>query len=119
MKKIHASTVDSEIYQDNRGKQKTLSIWSFVKDIVFNALVEFGVCCELIALDGIKIEDLTTGTGYLRKKGWVMNISFEKKIGGSDALKALQTCTKKLDKKYGSKAIQRFQNADMTFLLQM
>jgi len=109
--------VDAETYYVNRGKEKTLSIWSFVEDIVFKFLAEFGVCCERVVLKGVKIEDLTTGTGYLRKKGWVMRVSFEEKIGGNAALKALQTYAKKLDKKYGSRAFQRFREADMTILL--
>ena len=109
--------VDAEIYQTNRRKEKTLSIWSFVKDIVFNFLAEFGVNCERITLTGVKDEDLTTGTGYLRKRGWKMSISFEERIGGVTALKELQTYAKELDKKFGSKAFTHFRNADMNILL--
>ena len=110
--------VDAETYQANRGKEKRLSIWSFVKDVVFKVLAEFGVRCERVALKGVKNEDLTTGTGYLRKRGWVMRMSFEEKIGGTAALKALQTYVKKLDKKYGSRAFNRFRSADMQILLE-
>jgi hypothetical protein len=46
-----------------------------------------------------------------------MKISFEEKIGGTAALKALQTYAKELDKKYGSRAFQRFRDVDMTILL--
>jgi len=109
--------VDAETYYLNRGKEKTLSIWSFVEDIVFKFLAEFGVSCELDALKGVMTEDLTTGTGYLRKKDWIMRMSFEEKIGGVIALKALQTYAKKLDKKYGSRAFQRFRESDMKILL--
>jgi len=109
--------VDAETYYVNRGKEKTLSIWSFVEDVVFKFLAEFGVCCERVVLKGVRIEDLTTGTGYLRKRGWVMRMSFEERIGGVAALKALQTYAKKLDKKYGSRAFQHFRDADMTILL--
>lgn len=109
--------VDAETYQANRGKQKTLSIWSFVKDTVFKALAKFGIYCERLTLKGIKNEDLTTGTGYLRKRGWEMSVSIEEKIGGVSTLKALQIYVKKLDKKYGSRAFTHFQNADMTILL--
>jgi len=108
--------VDAETYQDNRGTEKTLSIWSFVKDVVFKALAEIGVRCERVTLKGVKIEDLTTGTGYLRKHGWVMRMSFEEKVGGSDALKALQTYSKKLYKKHGSRAFNSFRKADMKVL---
>ena len=108
--------VDAEMYQANRGKEKSLSIWSFVKDVVYKVLSEFGVRGERVAINGVKIEDLTTGTGYLRKKGWVMRISFDEKIGDHDTLKALRTYAKKLDKKYGSRAFNRFRNADMKVL---
>jgi len=109
--------VDAKTYFDNRGKEKTLSIWSFVKDTIFKVLAEFGVCCERITLNGVKNQDLTTGTGYLRKRGWIMSISFEEKIGGTAVLEALQTYARKLTKKYGSKAFQLFRNADMNILL--
>ena len=109
--------VDAETYYNNRGKEKTLSIWSFVKDIVIKFLAEFGVCCELVVLKGVKIEDIMTGMGYLRKRGWVVRMSFEDKTGGAASLKALQTYAKKLDKKYGSRAFQHFRDADMTILL--
>ncbi len=46
----------------------------------------------------------------------VMRISFEEKIGDPDTLKALRTYAKKLDKKYGSRAFNRFRNADMKVL---
>jgi hypothetical protein len=110
--------VDAETYHANRGTEKTLSIWSFVEDAVFKSLSNFGVCCERVALKGVKNEDLITGTGYLRNKGWVMRMSFDEKVGGTAALKALQTYAKKLDKKYGAKAFRRFRDADMTVLLE-
>ena len=109
--------VEAEKYVDNRGSEKTLAIWSFVEDVVFKVLREFGVCCERFALRGMATEDLTTGTGYLRKKGWAMQVSFEEKVGGEAALKALQTYVQRLDKKYGAKAFRRFRNADMQVLL--
>ena len=109
--------VDAETYCTNRGKEKTLAIWSFVEDVVFKVLADFGVCCERLVLKGVKTEDLTTGTGYLRKKGWVMRMSFEERIGGTSNLKALQTYANNLDKKYASRAFHHFREADMTILL--
>jgi hypothetical protein len=109
--------VDAETYYVNRGKEKTLSIWSFVEDVVFKVLAEFGVCCERVALEGVKVEDLTTGTGYLRKRGWLTRISFKENVGGVDALKAIQTYAKRLDKTYDSRAFRLFRQADMTVLL--
>jgi hypothetical protein len=105
--------VDADIYFANRGSEKTLAIWSFVEDTVFKVLANYGVCCERVALEGVKTEDLTTGTGYLRYKGWVMKMSFAEKIGGAAALKALQNYARRLDEKYGKKAFQHFRSADM------
>jgi hypothetical protein len=110
--------VGAKTYLVNRGKEKTLSIWSFVEDVVFKSLSTFGVSCERVALQGANTEDLTTGTGYLRNRGWVMRMAFDEKIGGAATLKALQTYAKRLDKKYGSKAFRRFRDADMTVLLE-
>jgi len=110
--------VDARTYEANRGSEKTLAIWSFVKDSVFKVLSEFGVCCERIALKGVKEEDLATGTGYLRSKGWVMKMSFEEKVGGTATLKALQTYTRRLDEKHGKKACQHFSDADMKILFE-
>ncbi|MFC1486764.1 hypothetical protein ACFLRN_03640 [Thermoproteota archaeon] len=115
--KITNLVVDAKMYLANRGNEKTLAIWSFVNKVVIKILSEFGVCCERVVSKGVKIEDLTTGTGYLRKKGWVMRISFEEKIGSMDALKALQTYIRKLDKRYGSRAFIRFRKVDMRIFL--
>jgi hypothetical protein len=110
--------VGTKPYEANRGSEKTLAIWSFVKDTVFKVLSEFGICCERVALKGVKEENLTTGTGYLRSRGWMMKMSFGEKAGGLAALKALQTYAKKLNEKYGKKAFQHFSNADMRVLLE-
>jgi len=108
--------VDARTYIANRGSEKRLAIWSFVQDVIFNFLSEVGVCCELVVLKGVKKEDLTTGTGYLRYKGWSMKMFFEERIGGTAALKAFQTYTKRLAKKYGKKAFKHFSTADMQIL---
>ena len=106
-------TVDSETYEANRGNQKRLAIWSFVKDTVFEILSGFGVYCERVPLKGIKEESLVTPTGYMRSKGWVMAMCFETKIGGMAALKALHDYTQKLEKKNGKRAFKHFRNANM------
>jgi hypothetical protein len=116
--KTSALVVDAETYVNNRGSEKTLAIWSFVKDSVFKVLSEFGVCCELVALKRAKTEDLTTGTGYLRKKGWVIRMSFEEKAGGNSALEALHAFAQRLARNYGAKGFQRFRGADMQILLE-
>lgn len=108
--------VDAETFLVNRGSEKTLAIWSFLDAIVFKVLSEFGVCCERVALKGVRTEDLATGTGYLRSKGWILKMSFDEKIGGNATLRALQTYAQKVDEKYGKKAFQHFQTADMQTL---
>jgi hypothetical protein len=110
--------VDARTYETNRGSEKTLAIWSFVKDTVFKVLSEFGVSCERIALKGVKEEDLATGTGYLRSKGWVMEMSFEEKIGSAATLKALKIYARRLEEKYGKKAFKHFSDANMQILFE-
>ena len=110
--------VDARTYETNRGSEKTLAIWSFVKDTVFKVLSELGVCCKRVALKGVKEEDLATGTGYLRSKGWVMKMSFEEKIGGTAALKALQAYARRLEEKFGKKAFKYFSDANMQILFE-
>ena len=105
--------VDAKTYVANRGSQKTLAIWSFVKDTVFRVLSEFGVCCERVALKGVKKEDLVTGTGYMRSKGWIMTMYFEDEIGGAATLKAMQEYAQRLEKEHGKKAFKHFRNANM------
>jgi len=108
--------IDAKTYIANRGSEKTLATWSFLKDAVFGALAELGVSCERVASKGVKETELVTGTGYLRSKGWVVQVSFDEKIGGSAALKALQIYARRIDKEYGKRAFRRFQDADMRIL---
>jgi hypothetical protein len=109
--------VDAEVYEANRGSEKKLAIWPFVKDNVIRILSEFGVSCRLVALEGVREEDLLTGTGYMRNKGWIITMSFEENIGGTAALNALQVYAQSLERKYGKKAFHHFVNADMQILL--
>jgi hypothetical protein len=108
--------VNAKLYGANRGSEKTLAIWSFVRDFVFTILYEFGVRCERVALKGFKEEDLTTGTGYMRSKGWVMKMSFMKKIGDITVLNAIYNYIRRLDEKYGRKAFNHFSKGDMELL---
>ncbi len=108
--------VDAATYEANRGSEKMLAIWSFVKDRIFKILLELGVRCERVALEGVKEKDLTTGTGYLRGKGWVMKMSFDESAGGVDALKTLQNYAARLDEEYGKKAFRYFSDVDMRML---
>ncbi len=111
-----ALVVKADTFLANRGSEKTLAIWSFLRDSVFRVLSEFGVFCERVVLEGVKETDLVTGTDYLRSKGWVIRMSFDEKRGGAASLKALQTYVRSLEKEFGKKAFQRFQEADMRVL---
>ena len=108
--------IDAKTFLANRGSEKLLAIWSFLKDNVFRVLSEFGVFCERIALKGVKETDLVTGTDYMRYTGWVIRMSFEENGGGSAALMALQTYARKINKQYNKKGFQHFQDADMRVL---
>ena len=108
--------IDAKTYLENRGTEKKLAIWSYLKYNVFPALSEFGIACARIVQEGVKEEDLTTGTDYLRSKGWIFKISFDQKAGGSATLKALQTYARRIDTVYGKKAFQHFRDVDMQIL---
>ena len=112
----HTLVVDAKLYIDNRGSEKTLASWSFVKDVILKILSEFGVHCERVALKGVKEKNLITPGGYLRSKGWTLRMNFDEKAGGFVALKALQTYTKRLDEKYDKKAFRYFMKADLHVL---
>jgi hypothetical protein len=109
-------TVDAETYMTNRGSEKTLASWPFVESNILKILPEFGVHCKRVLLKGAKEKDLTTGTGYMRNKGWNMTISIDEAHGDAATLKALQTYAKKLDEKYNKKAFNYFSNVDMNVL---
>jgi len=108
--------VDGRTYEANRGDQKMLAIWPFVRDTIFNVLSQFRVYCERVVLNGMEEKDLVTGTGYMRREGWVMTLYFEEKIGGPPALKSLQEYVMILEKEYGKKAFENFRNANMQTL---
>jgi hypothetical protein len=108
--------IEAATYLANRGNEKALAGWAIVEDVIFKALAEFGVRCRRVPSQGAQEEDATTPAGYARKAGWVMTMSFEEKIGGAAALKALQSYTGRLDQRYGSRAFQRFSGADMQVL---
>lgn len=105
--------VDAKTYLANRGSETRLALWLFVKDTVFKVLLKFGVQCDRVALKGVDEEDLTTGTGYMRSKGWIMKMSLKEKTDSTYTLKALQTYAKRLDEKYGKKAFKFFSAVDM------
>lgn len=105
--------VDAKTYIDNRGSEKTLATWTYLKDVIFRVLPEFGIHAELVP----SIKRWKTEMEGLRQKGWTMKIIFDKSTGGADTLKALQTYTWKLDEKHGRRAFRHFRDIDMRALL--
>lgn len=116
---ISCLVIEPKLYLANRGSEKQLAIWSFLESVIFRALSELGICCNRVALNDVKLEDLTTGTGYLRNKGWLLKMSFKNRKDGSQVLKALQVYCKKLNAKYGKKAFQHFRVGNMQFLSEL
>jgi len=108
--------IDGKSYLANRGSEKTLASWPFVKETIFRVLPEFGVHCEFVQLENAPRKGVTTGTGYLRDKGWVMKLTFDEYAGGVAALKALKSYTVKLNETYGRKAFRYFSDVDMRVL---
>jgi len=104
--------VDAKTYIDNRGSETTLATWTYVNDVIFKVLPEFGIHAELIP----SIKRWKTEMEGLRQKGWTMRLSFDESAGGVDALRALQTYTRKLDDKHGKRAFRYFRDIDMRVL---
>jgi hypothetical protein len=79
----------------------------------FDTLAEYGIHCEHVPL----IEaSWRTARGTLRKKGWLIRISFGEGAGGAPALKALCTYAAALVQEYGKAAFRRFSRGDMRVL---
>jgi hypothetical protein len=76
-------------------------------------LAEHGIHCEAVPL--IK-EGWRTPRGSLRKKGWLIRMSFGDEAGGAAALEALQGYAARLDEQHGTGAFRRFSQADMRVL---
>ena len=104
--------VDAKTYIDNRGSEKTLATWTYVKDVIFKVMPEFGIHAELIP----SINRWKTEMEGLTQKGWTIKMSFDKSAGGVDTLRALQTYTRKLDEKHGKRAFSYFRDIDMRVL---
>jgi hypothetical protein len=92
--------------------QKIHSSYSRVKDYC-KALEEYGVRCEHVPLTK---EGWLTPGGALRKRGWLMRMSFDDDAGGVSALRALQGYAAKLHKEYGERDFRYFSKADMRVL---
>ena len=76
-------------------------------------LAEHGVHCEHVPLVE---EGWRTPGGALRKRGWLIKMSFGDDFGGAVALKTLQSYAAKLNERHGKGAFRRFSRADMRVL---
>ena len=100
--------IDGETYL----AQKIHSGYSRMKDY-FKILEKYGVRCEHVPLTE---EAWLTPRGALRKKGWVMKLSFSDDTGGASTLRALQKYTARLSEEHGEKTFGSFSRADMRVL---
>jgi hypothetical protein len=109
--------VDSETYLAQMHQAPAFSSYSRMLNRI-RLLQEHGVRCEHIPLVKEKYgkDGWLTPTGALRKKGWLLKIAFENKVGGASALGALKTYAKKLDDNYGKRAFSYFSRVDMHVL---
>jgi hypothetical protein len=107
----HQIKVDSGEYMNNRGSEKVLSDWNFVKGVIFEVLSDFGIHCtsEVSADNGS--QGAETPGGYLRKKGWYMIIWPDESKKG--ILETLHRYANFLEKTYGKKAFMHFKTVDM------
>jgi hypothetical protein len=92
--------------------QKIESDYSKLKGYL-EILAEHGVHCEHVPL--IK-EGWRTPRGSLRKKGWLIKMSFGAEAGGTASLDALRSYAVRLDQQHGKAAFRRFSRADMRVL---
>jgi hypothetical protein len=99
----------------HRGTEKSLAVWPLVENTI-KELQEFGVLCERVLSEEGKKKGVTTPTGYLRDKGWVLVMTFHEGAGGFAVLKALRDYCVIVNKKCGKKAFQYFLNVDMSVL---
>ncbi len=100
--------LDSETFSS----QKISSYYSKVL-YYFRAFRRHGMNCEIVPLQK---SGWLTPTGGLRKKGWLIKLSFDEKIGGDLIIKALKNYTISLETKYGKDAFWYFATGDMRIL---
>jgi hypothetical protein len=100
--------LDSEAYM----AQKIESDYAKLKGY-FEILAEHGVYCEHVPL----IEKgWRTPRGSLRKKGWLIRLTFGEQAGGVPVLEALRSYAASLDEQLDKGAFRRFSRADMRVL---
>ena len=97
--------VDSETYLLHRIHSGYSKLMEY-----FTILDKYGVHCRIVPL---MEEGWLTPTGALRKKGWILSMSFDESSKGVSALKALSQYTNYLNEHYGKSAFRYFTRADM------
>jgi hypothetical protein len=100
--------IDAETYL----ALKIQSDYELVKEYC-RVLRRQGVHCEIVPLVE---KGWRTQRGTLRKKGWVIKLSFDQDAGGASLPNTLQSYVTKLDEKYGKTALRYFSKADMRIL---
>jgi hypothetical protein len=109
--------VDSETYSAQMRQAPAFSSYPRMLSRI-KLLQEHGVLCKHVPLAKEKCgkDGWLTPTGALRKKGWLLKTSFENKVGGAPALRALKIYVQKLDNDYGKRAFSYFSKVDMHIL---
>ena len=72
-----------------------------------------GIHCAIVPLDEKR---WLTPKGGLRDEGWLLMLSFDNRIGGAPALKALIAYVARLDAKHDGDGFKHFTKADMSVL---
>ncbi len=93
-------------------EQKISTYYSKIQEY-FRLFENYGVNCGIIPLIAT---GWLTPTGGLRKRGWLMKLAFDEKMGGDLTLKALKNYALKLEAKYGKDAFRYFSKTDMRIL---
>jgi hypothetical protein len=100
--------LDAETYLAQKIETEYAKLMGYME-----TLAEHGAHCEHVPL--IK-EGWRTPRGSLRKKGWLIKMSFGDEAGGPAAMEALRRYATRLDEQYGKGAFRRFSRADMRVL---
>jgi len=106
--------VTSEAYSTKMRQAPAFSLFSRMLGH-FDVLKEFGIRCQHVQLTEEKYgkKGWLTPTGALRRNGWAIKMSFEERVGGASALKALRTYATRLSEKQGEKGYALFSQVDM------
>ncbi|MCG3225808.1 MAG: DUF3795 domain-containing protein [Candidatus Heimdallarchaeota archaeon] len=108
----------NEYFLEMKKGVRYYSNWTHLKERMFPILEKKGVKVELIPDN--KIEDILTPTKSLKKSGgWILRMSFSKKMKGKEGLKSLQRYISLLTENKGKAAYRHFNKADMRILTEM